>query len=61
MLINFGKVAGTYYIDDVEFGEEIGGSASAKRGPAKASSVTYKFKTPEEKKAALLGAYRELD
>ena len=56
MLINFGKVAGTYYIDDVEFGEEIGGSASAKRGPAKASSVTYKFKTPEEKKAALLGA-----
>ena len=56
VLINFGKVAGTYYIDDVEFGEEIGGSASAKRGPAKASSVTYKFKTPEEKKAALLGA-----
>lgn len=59
ILINFGKVAGTYYIDDVEFGEEVTEASSVKRGATRASSVTYTFKTAEEKKEALLGAMEE--
>ncbi len=54
MCINFGKVAGTYYVDDIKFGEKI----ATESAPAKtrAGGVTYVYKTPEEKKELLLGA-----
>lgn len=60
ILINFGKVAGTYDIDDIEFGIKVSAGAKgarlAKSDPKKASGVTYTFKTPEEKTAALTEA-----
>ena len=57
LLINFGAVAGTYYIDNVEFGTRIEEGASAQANRAtRATTITYKLKTPEEKRAALLGA-----
>lgn len=54
ILINFGKVTGNYYIDNVKFGlkNEEAESMSVRR----ASSISYKLKTPEEKREALLGA-----
>ena len=57
LLFNFGKVATTYYIDNVEFGtrKEEGASAQANRA-TRATTITYKLKTPEEKRTALLGA-----
>ena len=54
ILINFGKVAATYYVDNVEFGLKIEDAPAD--APRRASTVTYTFKTPEEKRAALLGA-----
>lgn len=57
LLINFGAVAGTYYIDNVEFGTRIEEGASAQANRAtRATTITYKLKTPEEKRTALLGA-----
>lgn len=54
IIINFGKVGGTYYIDNVKFGPKK--SASAKRNsPMRASKVTWTFKTADEKREALLG------
>lgn len=52
LCINFGKVAGVYYIDNIMFGEVIEPAAVETR----AGGVTYKYKTPEEKKEILLGA-----
>ena len=54
LCINFGKVAGTYYIDNIKFGEKVE-KASAPKTRA-AGDITYKFKTAEEKKEALLSA-----
>lgn len=54
LLINFGKVAGTYYIDNIKFGEKK--ETAETRAAVTRAGITYKFKTPEEKKAALLGA-----
>lgn len=66
LVINFGKVDGTYYIDDIKFGVAKNQSAAAParqfiryakhRGPRRATSITYTIKTPEEKRTALLGA-----
>lgn len=54
IIINFGKVGGTYYIDNVKFGPKK--STSAKRhSPMRASKVTWTFKTADEKREALLG------
>lgn len=57
VLINFGQVAGTYYVDNIKFGEkkETAGT-DLLRASTRASGITYIFKTPEEKKTALLGA-----
>lgn len=57
LCFNFGAVAGTYYIDNVEFGTRIEEGASAQANHAtRATTITYKLKTPEEKRTALLGA-----
>lgn len=57
LLINFGQVAGTYYIDNIKFGEKKeAATPQALRAATRAGGITYKLKTPEEKKAALLGA-----
>lgn len=52
IVINFGKVGGTYYVDNIKFGEKKDqGAASA---PRRAATISYVLKTPEEKKAILL-------
>lgn len=57
LCINYGKVAGTYYIDNFKFGEKKEtATAQTLRAATRAGGITYKLKTPEEKKAALLGA-----
>ncbi len=57
IMINFGAVAATYYIDDIEFGPKAGDSSasSAKRR----SSISYNLKTADEKREILLGAMEE--
>lgn len=57
MLINFGAVAGTYYIDNVEFGTRIEQGAGTRANRAtRATTITYILKTPKEKRQALLEA-----
>lgn len=66
LLINFGKIGGTYQIDNIKFGvaKDQGSSASAKQyvrtprksGARKGTSITYVLKTAEEKREALLTA-----
>jgi GH35 family endo-1,4-beta-xylanase len=56
LCINFGKVAGTYYVDNIKFGEKKATSAIRKKANSATTGIVYKYKTPEEKKAALLGA-----
>ena len=57
LCINYGKVAGTYYIDNFKFGEKKEtATAQTLRASTRAGGISYKLKTPEEKKAALLGA-----
>ncbi len=57
LCINFAKTAGTYYVDNIKFGEKKESAAGVKKKSPKATSaITYIYKTPEEKKAALLGA-----
>lgn len=51
IILNFGKVNATYYVDDIEFGLKI--TENSKQRNAIRSSITYTSKTPEEKKAAL--------
>lgn len=53
ILINFGKVGGTYHIDDIKFGLAKNQSA-AKR--YRAAKTYYELKSAEEKREALLGA-----
>lgn len=59
LCFNFGAVAATYYIDEVEFGTKKS-SAKFKIGatPLRTSKTTYTFKTAEEKREALLGAMK---
>ena len=58
IIINFGKVGATYYIDDVKFGLAKDQSAAAARARAlkRAAKSYYVIKTAEEKREALLGA-----
>ncbi|WP_294608743.1 endo-1,4-beta-xylanase [uncultured Bacteroides sp.] len=58
LCINYGKVGGTYYIDNFKFGEkkETAEVKNTLRATTRAGGITYKFKTAEEKKTALLGA-----
>lgn len=54
IIINFGKVGGTYWIDDVKFGPAKDQSAP-RLAPRRANSY-YVLKSPEEKRELLLGA-----
>ncbi|MDE5635548.1 MAG: carbohydrate binding domain-containing protein, partial [Muribaculaceae bacterium] len=56
LLINFGKIAGTYYIDNIKFGKKI--EASAARVRSRAASYHYELKSAQEKREILL-AYME--
>ncbi|OJV75024.1 MAG: hypothetical protein BGO34_06480 [Bacteroidia bacterium 44-10] len=55
LCINFGKTAGTYYVDNIKFGEKKETSTTT-RSTRAAGGIAYVYKTPEEKKAALLDA-----
>ena len=57
LLFNFGKVANTYYIDNIEFGTRVEEPSQVQANRAtRATTITYELKTLEEKRAALLGA-----
>ncbi len=53
IIINFGKVDGTYWIDDIEFGIKVDGAKGVR---PLATTVTYEPKTAAEKREILLGA-----
>lgn len=53
IILNFGKIGGTYYVDDIQFGEKIDDESGSGSGTQEPS---YELKTPEEKRRALLGA-----
>ena len=55
ILINFGKIAGTYYIDNVEFGIKKEGPNNYYNKSAGGTKMYYVLKTPAEKQAALEG------
>ena len=52
ILINFGKYAATFYLDNIKFGVKKATARALTRG----TSITYVPKSAEEKKAALLSA-----
>ena len=54
IICNLGKVAATYYIDDIVFGEKLYDDDSHDVLPG--SGINYTLKTAEEKRTALLGA-----
>ncbi|MBO6187774.1 MAG: endo-1,4-beta-xylanase [Prevotella sp.] len=58
IILNFGKVGATYYIDDIKFGlaKDQSAAAARQRAARRAAKSYYVIKTPEEKRAALLGA-----
>ncbi len=57
LCFNFGKVANTYYIDNIEFGTRVEEPSQQQANRAtRATTITYELKTPEEKRKALLGA-----
>ncbi len=58
IILNYGKVGGTYCLDNIKFGEK---TASAKKRGWRAASFHYELKTPEEKRAILLDAMEALD
>ncbi len=51
IILNFGAVGATYYVDNIKFGEKNPEASSA---PKRAASYHYELKTPEEKRAILL-------
>ncbi len=54
IILNFGAVAGTYYVDNIKFGVKVDDGSGAPR--RKATTIYYTLKTAEEKKAILLDA-----
>lgn len=50
IILNFGKVGGTYYVDNIKFGPK----KDAQKARRRAASYHYELKTPEEKRAILL-------
>ncbi len=52
IILNFGAVAGTYYVDNIKFGVKVEEVQSAPR--RKASTISYTLKSAEEKKEILL-------
>lgn len=55
IILNFGKVGGTYWIDDIKFGPAKDQGAASSRRAAKSY---YVLKTAEEKKRLLLMPWR---
>ena len=55
IILNFGAVGASYTIDNIKFGKKIEDAARAPR-VSRAASYHYELKSPEEKKAILLGA-----
>lgn len=59
ILLNFGKNAANYYIDNIKFGvKKATTSAKSNSTMHRTSKVTYTFKTAAEKREALLGAMK---
>ncbi len=57
LCINFGKTAGTYYVDNIKFGEKKATAASVrKKIKSSSTGIIYTYKTAAEKKTALLTA-----
>ena len=56
IILNFGKVGATYWIDDIKFGPSKDQSAAPLMAPRRAATSYYVLKTPEEKAEALAGA-----
>lgn len=59
IILNFGAIGGTYYVDNIKFGVSLNSAKAPKRHTTRASSVYYVLKTPAEKKALLLGAMED--
>ncbi|MCH5218643.1 MAG: endo-1,4-beta-xylanase [Muribaculaceae bacterium] len=59
IILNFGAVGDTYYIDNIKFGASLSSLKAPKRFTTRASSVYYVLKSADEKKALLLGAMEE--
>ncbi|MCD7713373.1 MAG: endo-1,4-beta-xylanase [Prevotella sp.] len=60
IILNFGAVAGTYYVDNIKFGIKIDtGEAKKLKSKKRATTITYTLKSDEEKKEALLGAMED--
>ncbi|MCD8305337.1 MAG: endo-1,4-beta-xylanase [Prevotella sp.] len=61
IILNFGAVAGTYYVDNIKFGIKIDTDSSKKlkSKKRKATTITYTLMSDEEKKEALLGAMED--
>ena len=58
IIINFGKVGATYYIDDIKFGlaKDQSAAAAQRRAARRAAKSYYVLKSADEKREALLGA-----
>lgn len=56
ILLNFGKIAAKYYIDNIKFG--VKKIASRARALTRSTTITYTLKTAAEKREALLGAMK---
>lgn len=51
VVISFGKVAATYYIDNVKFGKKV---ETAAKAPSRAAAYHYELKSAQEKREILL-------
>jgi len=59
IIINFGKVGATYYIDDIKFGLATDQTPAASRSPRRAAKSYYVLKTDDEKRTALIAAMEQ--
>jgi GH35 family endo-1,4-beta-xylanase len=67
IILNFGAVGATYYLDNIKFGEKRDQTSSSapirkivkRKGPRRATTISYELKTAEQKREALLGAMEE--
>ncbi|MBQ4387895.1 MAG: endo-1,4-beta-xylanase [Prevotella sp.] len=58
IILNFGKVGATYYVDDIKFGlaKDQSAAAARQRAARRAAKSYYVLKSADEKREALLGA-----
>ena len=61
IILNFGKVGATYYIDDIKFGlaKDQSAAAARQRAARRAAKSYYVLKSADEKREALLGAMEQ--